>query len=101
MERRGTEVGARASVLKVVVMLVYDDNFGFWNLGGPQERAFFDYVQSHSVSTVCERCGQPVRLIRPKTICACCASALEYGAPASMREYGCGQKPLLDSTHPT
>ena len=91
----------RASVFGVAVMFVYDDNFGFWNIGGPEERAFFDYVQRHSVSIACERCEQPVRLIPPKNLCACCVSALEYGAPASMREYGCSQKPLLDSTHPT
>jgi hypothetical protein len=82
-------------------MLVYDDNFGFWDIGGPEERAFFDHVQRHSVSIACERCEQPVRLIPPKNLCACCVSALEYGAPASMREYGCSQKPLLDRTHPT
>ena len=104
VDRRATEVGAqalRASVLGVAVMLVYDDNFGFWDIGGPEERAFFDYVQRHSVSIACERCEQPVRLIPPKNLCARCVSALEYGAPASMREYGCSQKPLLDSTHPT
>src|ERR1700761_1566902 len=66
VNRRATEVGAqalRASVLGVAVMLVYDDNFGFWDIGGPEERAFFDYVQRRSVSVVCERCEQPVRLI--------------------------------------
>ena len=104
VDRRATEVGVhalRASVLGVAVMLVYDDNFGFWDIGGLEEREFFDYVQRHSVSIACERCEQPVRLIPPKNLCACCVSALEYGAPASMREYGCSQKPLLDPTHQT
>lgn len=104
VDRRATELGAqalRASVLGVAGMLVYDDNFGFWDIGQPDERAFFDDVQRHSVSIACERCEQPVRLIPPKNLCACCVSALEYGAPASMREYGCSQKPLLDPTHPT
>lgn len=104
MDRRATEVGVQASrllCLRLAIMFVYDDNFGYWNLGDPEEQALFDYVQRHSVSIACERCEQPVRLIPPKNLCACCVSALEYGAPASMREYGWGQKPLLDSTHPT
>jgi hypothetical protein len=82
-------------------MLVYEDNFGFWDIGGPEERAFFDYVHHQSVLIACERCERPVRLIPPKALCASCVSALEYGAPISMKEYGCSQKPLLDPTHPT
>jgi hypothetical protein len=100
MPRRAAEVGLKqAPALKVIVMLVYDDNFGFWDLNGPEEQEFFDYVQRHSVLTACERCEQPVRLVPPKKICASCVSALEYGAPASMREYDCVQGPLLDSPH--
>jgi len=83
-----------------LVMLVYDDNFGFWDIGGPEERAFFDYVQRHSVSIACERCEQAVKLIPPKNVCACCVSALDYGAPASMREYG-SQETLLDAARPS
>jgi hypothetical protein len=82
-------------------MLVYEDNFGYWDIGGLDERAFFDSVRRQSVLTACERCERPVRLIPPKALCASCVSALEYGAPASMKEYGYSQKPLLDSTHPT
>jgi hypothetical protein len=102
VDRRATEVGAqalRASVLGVAVMFVYDDNFGFWDIGGPEERAFFDYVQRRSVSIACERCERPVRLVPPKVLCACCDSALEYGAPASMSEYG-SQETLLDPASP-
>jgi hypothetical protein len=81
-------------------MLAYEDNFGFWDIGGPEERAFFDYVQRQSVLLACERCERPVRLISPKTLCATCVFALEYGAPASMKEYG-SQKTLLDPTRPS
>ena len=76
-------------------MLVYEDNFGFWNISEPEERAFFDFVRRQSVLTACERCERPVRLIPPKALCASCVSALEYGAPASMKEYG-SQETLLD-----
>ena len=69
-------------------MLVYEDNFGFLNISEPEERAFFDFVRRQSVLTACERCERPVRLIPPKALCASCVSALEYGAPASMKEYG-------------
>ena len=81
-------------------MLVYEDNFGFWDIGGPEEQAFFDYVQRQSVLTACERCEGPVRLIPPKPLCASCVSALECGAPASIREYG-SQETLLDPTRPS
>ena len=77
-------------------MLVYEDNFGFWDIGNPEERIFFDHVQRQSVLIACERCERPVRLIPPKALCASCVSALEFGAPNSMKEYGCSQKPVLD-----
>jgi hypothetical protein len=82
-------------------MLVYEDNFGFWDIRGSEEQAFFDYVQRQGVLTACERCESPVRLIAAKTLCASCVSALEYGAPASMKEYGCSQKTLLDPARPS
>jgi hypothetical protein len=66
----------------------YEDNFGFWNIDGPEEQAFFEHVQRQSVSTICNRCDRPVRLIPPKTFCAVCVCALEWGAPVSMSEYG-------------
>jgi hypothetical protein len=81
-------------------MLVYEDNFGFWIIRDTDERAFFDHVQCQSILIACERCERPVRLIPPKKLCASCVSALEYGAPASMKEYG-SQKPLLDSARPS
>ena len=81
-------------------MLVYEDNFGFWDIGEPDERTFFDHVQRQSVLIACERCERPVRLIPLKTLCASCVSALECGAPASMKEYG-SQKTLLDPTRPS
>ena len=81
-------------------MLVYDDNYGFWEIHGSKEQAFFDHVQRQSVLIACGRCEQPVRLIPPKALCASCVSALEYGAPASMKEYG-SQETLLDSARPS
>ena len=81
-------------------MLVYEDNFGFLNISESEERAFFDFVRRQSVLTACERCERSVRLIPPKTLCASCVSALEYGAPPSMKEYG-SQETLLDPAHPS
>jgi predicted amidophosphoribosyltransferase len=81
-------------------MLVYEDNFGFLHITEPEERAFFDFVRRQSVLTACERCERPVRLIPTKALCASCVSALEYGAPVSMREYG-SQETLLDTAHPS
>jgi hypothetical protein len=82
-------------------MFVYEDNFWFWDIRDAEERIFFDHVRRQSVLIACERCERPVRLISPKVRCATCVSALEYGAPISMKEYGCSQEPLLDPTHPT
>jgi hypothetical protein len=81
-------------------MLAYEDNFGFWNIGGQEEEAFFDHIQHQSVLIACERCEWRVRLVPPKVLCASCLSALEYGAPSSMRDYG-SQETLLDPTHPS
>jgi hypothetical protein len=66
----------------------YEDNFGFWEIDCPEERAFFEHVQSESLIKICERCKDSVRLIPTKTICAACVSALECGAPAFISEYG-------------
>jgi hypothetical protein len=65
----------------------YEDNFGYWEIDSPEESAFFMHVQSQSALIDCQRCGRPVRLLPTKTVCAACASALECGAPASMRTY--------------
>jgi hypothetical protein len=81
-------------------MLAFEDNFGFWDIHGSEEQAFFDFVRRQSVLTTCERCERPVWLIPPKALCASCVSALEYGAPASMKEYG-SQETLLDPAHPS
>jgi hypothetical protein len=67
-------------------MGVYEDNFGFWDIDGPEERGLFEQVQRDSVYINCERCERSVGLIPPKTLCATCVSALEYGAPSSMNE---------------
>ena len=74
----------------------YEDNFGFWNIDGPEEQAFFEHVQQQSVPTVCQRCDRPVRLMPPKTLCAICVCALEWGAPASMTDYEHVEPKTLD-----
>ena len=82
-------------------MGAYEHNFGFWDIDGPEERAFFQYVQRQSVIIACERCEHLVQLIPPKTVCASCVAALECGAPASMSGYADSQKTLLDPSHPS
>jgi hypothetical protein len=66
---------------------VYEDNFGFWDIDGQEEQAFFEDVRRQSVQKTCDRCERPVRLIPSKTLCASCVTALECGAPASMSNY--------------
>ena len=48
-------------------MLSYEDNFGFWDIHGSEEQAFFDYVRRQSVLIACERCERPVPLIPPQS----------------------------------
>ena len=67
--------------------VAFDDNFGFWDIDEPEERAFFEHVQRQSNRTICERCGKHAQLMPPKTLCARCVAALECGAPTSMSEY--------------
>ena len=66
----------------------YEDNFGFWEIDRPEEHAFFEHVKSQSVRAICQRCDRLVRLMPTKTMCAPCASALECGAPTSMKKNG-------------
>lgn len=66
----------------------YEDNFGFWVIDEPEERAFFEHIQRQSVPTTCKRCERPVRLIPPRDICGLCVCAMEYGAPAAITGYG-------------
>ena len=35
---------------------IYEHNFGFWEIDGQVEQAFFEHVQRQSVQTTCERC---------------------------------------------
>jgi hypothetical protein len=81
-------------------MGAYEHNFGFWDIDGPEERAFFQHVQRQSVIIACERCERLVQLIPSKTVCASCVAAMECGAPTSMSEYGDSKKTVLDPSHP-
>jgi hypothetical protein len=85
----------------VKMAVVYDDNFGFWDIDGPEESAFFKHVQRQSVYMRCGRCERRARLMQPKILCATCISALECGAPASIKEYDQSQSRILDSRRPS
>ena len=76
--------------------VIYEDNFGFWNIDGAEERAFFEHIKRQSVYVNCARCQRLVGLIPSKTLCASCVCAVECGAPLSMSEYGRDQKTILD-----
>ena len=47
-------------------MGAYEHNFGFWDIDGPEERAFFQHVHRQSVIIACERCKHLVQLMPPK-----------------------------------
>ena len=79
---------------------VYEDNFGFWNIDEPEERAFFEHIKRKSGYVNCRRCQRLVGLIPPKTLCASCVSAVECGAPLSMSEYHRDPPTILDPCSP-
>jgi hypothetical protein len=54
---------------------IYEHNFGFWEIDGPVEQAFFEYIQRQSVQKTCDRCARRVRLMPPK----------RFAPPASVR----------------
>jgi hypothetical protein len=81
--------------------IVYEDNFGFWDIDDPGERAFFEHVQRQSALAKCERCKRPARLMSCKTLCASCVAALECGAPASIDDYDQAQPTILDPRRPS
>ena len=66
---------------------IYEHNFGFWEIDGQVEQAFFEYIQRQSVQKTCDRCERTVRLLPSKTLCASCVTALEFGAPTTMSRY--------------
>jgi hypothetical protein len=68
--------------------IIYEHNFGFWEIDCPEERAFFEHVKSQSVGATCKRCDRLVSLMPTKAMCSPCVSALEYGAPTVMSQYG-------------
>jgi hypothetical protein len=70
-----------------MVTTVYEHNFGFWEIDGQVEQAFFEHVQLQSVQRTCDRCERTVRLMPSKALCASCVTALEFGAPTTMSRY--------------
>jgi hypothetical protein len=66
---------------------IYEHNFGFWEIDGQVEQAFFEYIQRKSVQKTCDRCDRAVRLMPSKTLCASCVTALEFGAPTTISRY--------------
>jgi hypothetical protein len=47
----------------------YEDNFGFRDIDGQEERACFDHVKRESVPKTCDQCQRRVRLLPPKRLC--------------------------------
>ena len=67
---------------------IYEHNFGFWEIDGQVEQAFFEHVQRQSVHDNLRALrGLPYGSMPPKTLCASCVSALEFGAPITMSRY--------------
>jgi len=58
----------------------YDDNFGHWeDMDDPDNREYYNYVQSASVDKECNGCGRIVRILPNYGYCDTCADARERG----------------------
>ena len=61
---------------------VYEDNFGFWDIDGQEEQAFFEHVQRQSVAeNLLIAASAPSGSCRPKHYAPPASHALECGAP--------------------
>lgn len=58
----------------------YDDNFGHWNMEGPEDVEFYKDVQKASRLKTCQGCGRKVKLLPHYAYCNSCADARERGA---------------------
>ena len=59
--------------------MVYDDNFGAYEIRDPEDLEFFREVQAPSVEKKCEGCGRKVSILPEHAYCNRCADLIEQG----------------------
>lgn len=57
----------------------HDDNFGAWEIDGPEDVEFYKQVQRESRQKTCQGCGRTVRLRPDYGYCNSCADDIENG----------------------
>jgi len=57
----------------------YDDNYGWYDVDGPDDVDFYHSTQRASVWKRCARCNRRVKLRSDYAICNSCATKLEQG----------------------
>ncbi len=57
----------------------YDDNFGHYEIEGPEDVEFYHQVQRESRMKKCQGCGRKVRLRPDYAYCNSCADRRERG----------------------
>ena len=57
----------------------YDDNYGFYEIDGPEDVEFYHQTQKESVWKKCQACGRRVKIKRDYAICNSCADKRERG----------------------
>ncbi len=60
-------------------MPYYDDNFGFYEIEGPEDIEFYHEMQRVSVRKKCAGCGKMVRIKPDYAYCNSCADKKERG----------------------
>jgi hypothetical protein len=58
----------------------YEDNFGWYDIDQPDEKAFLEHMKASSRPTRCLRCRETVRLLPGRETCGRCCEAIEFGA---------------------
>ncbi len=57
--------------------MVYDYNFGAYEIRDPEDLEFFREVQAQSVEKKCEGCGRKVSILPEHAYCNRCANLIE------------------------
>ena len=57
----------------------YDDNYGWYEIDGPEDVEFYHRTQKESVWKKCQACGRRVKIKPDYGICNSCADKRERG----------------------
>lgn len=60
-------------------MAYYDDNYGQWDIEGPEDLEFYRAIQQTNIQKKCAGCGRVVKIQPHYAYCNGCAEKIERG----------------------